>query len=65
MDPIVGWEDESLMTWMFPLKYQLPNIPWSDSAEATSSVILCVFPSARIGRNVVKSILYVGWSKEP
>lgn len=60
MEPVVGFDEESLMTWMFPLRYQLLRIVRLVSADATSNVMICAFPSARMGRNGVRSTLYVG-----
>ena len=53
--PVVGFEEDPVTTCRFPETIQLVLTAWSGSAEATSIVMLCGFPSARSGTKGVRS----------
>lgn len=54
--PVVAFSDEAKTTWRFAVTYQFWLMVWSCSAEMTSMVILCGFPSVNMGTNGVRSI---------
>lgn len=53
--PVVGFEEDPVITCRFAETIQLSLIVWSGSAEATSTVMLWYFPSASSGMKGVRS----------
>jgi hypothetical protein len=57
--PVVGFEDASVTTWSAPETNQFCRMVLSASADATSIVNRCDFPSVRRGTNGVRSDKYI------